>query len=218
MDIDSTIDHNINATVTAGDAPVFSGEEVVTIGVNNPFDFKSFVNATDTEDGDITDSIIATGDVDSSRHGVYNVGYTVTDSDGNTSEFSQVVVVTDGYYYIEDNYIVHKKDYTISYLDVILNKSVIIEQSEFALYTIDGVRVDDSLIEIDYNDYTNARGEYTVFFSVSDTSILDVDIPVNITVTGELNKLGYSSLTLYAVLLLLLLVLNRKIYKYLVSK
>jgi hypothetical protein len=52
--------------------------------------------ATDAEDGDLTAAIVVSSDVDTSIAGVYQVSYSVTDSDGNTVEAVRLVQVTAG--------------------------------------------------------------------------------------------------------------------------
>ena len=49
--------------------------------------------AEDRVDGDLSDSIIVKGDVDTSMVGEYTITYTVTDKSGNTSESSRIVTV-----------------------------------------------------------------------------------------------------------------------------
>lgn len=52
--------------------------------------------ATDTEDGDLTAAIVTTSDIDTSIAGVYQVTYSVTDSDGNYEQTVRMVQVTSG--------------------------------------------------------------------------------------------------------------------------
>lgn len=52
--------------------------------------------AFDEEDGDLTLSIVTTSNVDTSTAGVYQVRYSVTDSDGNSTEAIRMVQVTLG--------------------------------------------------------------------------------------------------------------------------
>lgn len=55
------------------------------ISVNDPFDIKEGVSASDYEDGDLTDKIVVKENtVDSSKEGKYKVVYEVTDSYGQT--------------------------------------------------------------------------------------------------------------------------------------
>jgi len=52
-------------------------------------------DAYDDEDGDISDKVMISGNVDTSLKGVYKVNYSVEDSYGNRSEISRTVVVKD---------------------------------------------------------------------------------------------------------------------------
>ena len=81
--------------VVTGDAPV------ITILGNNPESITfggtytdAGATASDTEDGDLTGSIITTGlPIDSFASGTYSVTYTVTDSNSNTVSATRQVVI-----------------------------------------------------------------------------------------------------------------------------
>ncbi|MBA3926445.1 immunoglobulin-like domain-containing protein [Listeria rustica] len=92
----NTTTKTIAVTVTSNDAPVIQASDI-TMRVNKPFNVKNAVNATDTEDGDITSKISVTAnDVNTAKAGVYHVTYSVTDSDGNTTTKTiTVTVLTD---------------------------------------------------------------------------------------------------------------------------
>ena len=51
--------------------------------------------AEDLEDGDLTDSVIVTGTVDSSTAGIYVLTYTVTDSGGLTTSVTRTITIED---------------------------------------------------------------------------------------------------------------------------
>lgn len=54
-----------------------------TLNINDPFDPFSGISAEDKEDGNLTDQInIVKNTVDTTKHGIYEVTYTVTDSSG----------------------------------------------------------------------------------------------------------------------------------------
>ncbi|MBC2388962.1 immunoglobulin-like domain-containing protein [Listeria booriae] len=82
-------------TVVVTEAPIIIGETAITINLHDTFDPISTVHATDKEDGNLTNQIVLTGTVDSNQSGNYDLTYTVTDSDGNTTTLRQTVTVFD---------------------------------------------------------------------------------------------------------------------------
>ena len=83
----------IKVTVKANNAPVINASDK-TITVNDTFDPKANVTATDTEDGDITNKIeVTTNTVNNKVAGTYKVIYSVTDSKGKTTTKEIKVVV-----------------------------------------------------------------------------------------------------------------------------
>lgn len=73
--------------------PVISGATDVTIEKNSGFVPLAGVTASDEEDGDLTASIVYSGDVNPNAVGVYTATYTVTDSDGNITTVERIIVV-----------------------------------------------------------------------------------------------------------------------------
>jgi hypothetical protein len=80
--------------VVAGDAPVITitGNNPESVIVGDPYS-DAGATANDTEDGDLTGSIIVTNNVDTSTIGSYIVDYDVTDASGNTASESRTVNV-----------------------------------------------------------------------------------------------------------------------------
>lgn len=74
-------------------APEILGATNQEIAYGAKFDALEGVSATDTEDGDLTASIVVEGDVDTSVAGDYTVTYSVTDSRGLTTSLSITVTV-----------------------------------------------------------------------------------------------------------------------------
>ncbi|MCR1954299.1 leucine-rich repeat domain-containing protein [Clostridioides mangenotii] len=74
--------------------PVVIGAQDKTIYVGDTYDPKDGVSATDNEDGVLTDKIQISGDtVDTNKAGVYNITYSVTDSDNNTTTKTIILTV-----------------------------------------------------------------------------------------------------------------------------
>ncbi len=83
-------------TVVITAAPEIAGEEIVRLQVNSKFDPMSDIRATDKEDGDITNQVkIIQNNLDTSKPGAYEIVYEVTDSDGNKTNFSRIVIITE---------------------------------------------------------------------------------------------------------------------------
>ncbi|MCK5387844.1 MAG: extracellular solute-binding protein [Candidatus Izimaplasma sp.] len=74
-------------------AAVISGVEEASLTVGDTFDQLDGVTAIDEVDGDISSSIVVTGTVDLGAAGNYTLTYTVTDSDGNTSTVTRLIIV-----------------------------------------------------------------------------------------------------------------------------
>jgi hypothetical protein len=83
--------------VSLGDAPVITliGDASISLTQGDAYTEQG-ATATDTEDGDVTSTIVTGGDtVDTSTPGTYAVTYTVTDSDGNTTVATRSVQVNE---------------------------------------------------------------------------------------------------------------------------
>ena len=81
--------------VSLGDAPVITliGDASIRLTQGDPYTEQG-ATASDTEDGDVTSTIVIGGDtVVTSTPGTYEVTYTVTDSDGNTTVATRNVQV-----------------------------------------------------------------------------------------------------------------------------
>lgn len=76
--------------------PVFDGVSDTTVALGATFDPMAGVSASDAEDGDLTSSIVQTGNVDVNEVGNYTLVYRVTDSANQTTTAERKVSVTDG--------------------------------------------------------------------------------------------------------------------------
>ncbi|MBC1502286.1 immunoglobulin-like domain-containing protein [Listeria booriae] len=100
----------ITVTILSNEAPVIHGQDV-TFKAGKAFDPLAGVTASDTEDGDITSTIeITANDVNPDVAGVYHVTYSVTDSDGNTTEATYTVTVL-----TNEKPVIHATDQTLAY-------------------------------------------------------------------------------------------------------
>ena len=95
---------------------VLSGDDTVTLFVGDPFVEPGF-SATNNCDGDLTDAVEITGDVNVNKHGTYTVTYTVSDASGNTATAARTVVVCRGIVYL--TYDDGPSTYTSALLDLL---------------------------------------------------------------------------------------------------
>lgn len=102
----STIDETniskvINVKVIGEEAPVFvtnaEFEKQNILSWNEEFDPLKNIRAFDNKDGEITDKIVLTGEVDNRSYGEYTLEYVIKDSDGNTKLLTRTINVTWGY-------------------------------------------------------------------------------------------------------------------------
>ncbi|MFD1716447.1 immunoglobulin-like domain-containing protein [Georgenia deserti] len=91
----TTATRTVTVTAPPNEAPVLEGVGAVEIPEGAVFDPMAGVSATDAEDGDLTDQIEITGEVDTTTPGEYELTYTVTDSDGATTTAVRTVTVTE---------------------------------------------------------------------------------------------------------------------------
>ncbi|WP_040196176.1 NPCBM/NEW2 domain-containing protein [Candidatus Soleaferrea massiliensis] len=82
--------------------PTISGLSYQSCRVGGSVDLMSGVTAYDIEDGDLTGSVEMSTDFTSEQPGVYDVRYSVTDSDGNTTVETRTVAVTNAAVYASD--------------------------------------------------------------------------------------------------------------------
>ena len=75
------------------DAAVISGVDEVSLTVGDAFNQLDGVTAVDAIDGDITSSMTVSGTLDLDTIGNYTLTYTVTDSDGNVSTVTRLIIV-----------------------------------------------------------------------------------------------------------------------------
>jgi maltose-binding protein MalE len=93
VDCEVTPDHEDCEVEVDTNGAVFSGTDDITITIQDPFDPMSGVAAIDEKDGDLTSDITISGTVDNNVLGIYDITYSVTDSDGNTTIEQRTIVV-----------------------------------------------------------------------------------------------------------------------------
>ncbi|GAB6168078.1 hypothetical protein JCM1393_05380 [Clostridium carnis] len=124
-----------------------------------PIDLKSETyTANDSEDGDITSKVIVSGDVNFNKTGKYNLTYSVTDSNGNTTTAIREVFVTDmeDYKYLSD---INWKSATASWGQV--NKDLSVSGNALRLTGEDG-----SLVK--YNKGIGTHSTSNIIYDLKD--------------------------------------------------
>lgn len=93
----SLVTPSLTAHATGNSLPQIKGVEGDVVEKGADYDLLKGIKAYDKEDGDLTNKIKVTGDVDTSKLGKYKVQYKVTDSDGAyRTKWHYVYVVKDG--------------------------------------------------------------------------------------------------------------------------
>ena len=77
------------------EAPVLTGTENSVVPLDSDFNPMSGVMAMDNGDGDVTGSVVVTGEVDVTVAGEYTLTYTVKDSAGNSISVDRLITITD---------------------------------------------------------------------------------------------------------------------------
>ncbi|MBC1286830.1 DUF5011 domain-containing protein [Listeria booriae] len=91
---ENTTTKEITVTVTSNDAPTITATDK-TLKRGDTFDALAEVSAADKEDGDLTNAIkITANNVNTNKEGIYQITYSVTDSDDNTTTKDVTVIVT----------------------------------------------------------------------------------------------------------------------------
>ena len=82
--------------------PVIKGDDVIVFNTKEKVDLLQGIVATDYEDGDITSKVKVNTDYSYGKFGVFDVVYSVTDSDNLTTKFTRKVAITEEETYISD--------------------------------------------------------------------------------------------------------------------
>ncbi|MGO1627666.1 GH92 family glycosyl hydrolase [Microbacterium sp.] len=94
--MDRTVVDEVTLTRTVDDetGPVLSGVDATQTPQGQPFDVLTGVSAVDEVDGDVTDAIEVTGEVDTRVPGEYAITYSAVDESGNETRAERAVTVT----------------------------------------------------------------------------------------------------------------------------
>jgi len=165
-------------TVKSNDKPVIKGVDNVSIKQGTAFDPKAGVTATDTEDGSISsDKIKVTGTVNINTPGKYELTYSVTDSDGNTTTVKRVVTVNPKMVGLNATPIIKgADDKTIKVGDNFDPKAGVTAEDKEDGNITDKIKVVENTVN------TSKAGTYTVKYEVTDSKGATTTKTIKITV------------------------------------
>ena len=175
----ATATKTITVTVRSNDKPVISGADNVSIKEGTSFNPMAGVTATDTEDGNITKDIKVTGTVDTDKPGKYELTYTVTDKDGNTTTVKRIVTVNPKMVEINAIPVINAENKTIKVGDK-FNPMTGVTATDKE----DGNITKDIKV-IKNNVDANKPGKYEVIYQVTDSKGATVTKGITITVISN---------------------------------
>ena len=161
------------------EVPTIKAEDK-TITVEDKFDVKKDVTATDKEDGDLTDKIeVVKNEVDTTKPGTYEVVYKVTDSKGASKKKTIKVTVNPKMEALNEVPTIKAEDKTITVGDTFdAKKDVTAKDTE------DGDLTDK--IEVVKNDVdTTKSGTYEVTYKVTDSKGASTTKTIRVTVVKK---------------------------------
>lgn len=194
LDAEPTLTKTVVASVVSGAPPAIRGASFTELTLGCTFDNLEGVVISDDEDDQTTlhSNLVITGSVDTSVAGIYNLTYTLTDTDFNTVVVNRVVVVNDGTYKVGQTHIIKANDYSIKSREVVVANSDIIARAGVVAYRKSTGLIDRNAdIVVTYGQYSNVVNIYPISFRVkvdkfaSRTINADVNIGEAPVITGE---------------------------------
>lgn len=145
-------------------APVVTliGDSSVTIQFGNIYEEEGS-SATDNLDGDLSDGVVITNNIDYSALGTYTITYTIEDSSGNSNSITRTVIIED-----LEGPVIHVTDYITynSELTLLSELTGIIS----AIDLLDGDVSGDVIKTTDnYTGNENTVGTYSVTYQATDS-------------------------------------------------
>ena len=175
----ATATKTITVTVKSNDKPVITGADNVSISEGTSFDPMAGVTAIDTEDGNITKDIKITGSVDINKPGKYELTYTVTDSDGNTTTVKRVIIVNPKMVEINAVPTINAENKTIKVGDKFDPMAGVTANDKEDGNITDKIKVVENTVN------TNKAGTYTVKYEVTDSKGATVTKTITVTVKSN---------------------------------
>ena len=150
-----------------------------TITVGDEFNKLDGVSAIDFEDGNITDKIVVTGDVDTSKAGEYELTYEVTDKNGNKASVTVIITVVEKQVVDPDQPTNPTNTLPVISLTSSINKLYVGD----SFNALDGVKAMDKedgdltkYITVSGEVDTSKTGKYTIVYSVKDSDLNEVNL------------------------------------------
>ncbi len=160
-------------------APAIKGATDKTIKINEEFDALEGVTASDKEDGDLTDKIEVTGNVDITTEGIYELTYTVSDSEELTTTKTRKITV-------KADSVVEPEENTAPVIKGVTDKTIKVNEEFDALEGVTASDKEDGdltdKIEVTGNVDTSKSGVYKLTYKVSDSNGLTTTAKRSITV------------------------------------
>ncbi len=176
-----------NLEILSNEKPVFIGVDDTSVDQNTTFNNMDGVSVMDKEDGDITSDVKVEGKVNTQKPGIYELKYSVTDSDLNTTTANRKVTVLDK----EAPIIIADK-----IEDIEVNSTLTTSQAKklFNVSVTDNVdSLDVKDIDVDMSKVDlNKIGIYDISFSISDKSANRAEI------TSKLNVVDTTAPEIFA--------------------
>ena len=149
--------------VILGEPPILSGVDDLAIPFGEEFNPLQGVQASDAEDGDITDQIIVEGKGDIFTPGTYELVYQVTDSQNQTTTLTRIITV-------ELPAAIINQIPTIEVNDRIVKKGTNFDPLEgVQAYDVEDGDITNQIKVIHNNVNTNHVGTYQVIYEVVDS-------------------------------------------------
>ncbi len=185
----------IKAEIITGEFPVFTVEKYTEVEKDSVFSATSNVSVSDVEDGAIS-TFTVDGTVDTSTSGVYVLTYSATDTDGNTTTETRVVLVKGPDYVTGDSYILKATNFEKVSSDVSVADADILIDAQVEVYdkTTGETLVAGDLVSINKGTYSSTVNTYTIAFTIASDSTINKTVTATVT-NGDFPVLTVPSFT-----------------------
>ncbi|MEF9952755.1 immunoglobulin-like domain-containing protein [Clostridium sp.] len=167
--------------VNAPNTPPTITANNIILNVGDKFDPLKGVSAHDAEEGDITNKVqVVSSNVDVLKVGEYQVNYSVTDSDGNTSTLTRIVTVKEKPAIPNTPPSITANNITLTLgdkFDPIANVSA---------HDAEDGDITDKIQVVSSNVNTSIAGTYEVKYSVVDSKGLETTLTIIVTIKGQI--------------------------------
>ncbi len=145
-------------------------EKFSEVVVGETLDLRANLIAKNFNGEDLVDDVVVEpATIDTSKHGVYPINYSLSHGDDFVT-FTRVVVVTNGNYYYNDlredvnTPILYAEDFNVD-ADTVINEEVVKELANLKVYSsLTGLKVNGPLVEVNLSDYKPGVHAYGIEF------------------------------------------------------